>query len=291
MPNPYRSAAAFKAALEAYLRKKAAVRQIPFATMQLKFVIERMIARLFHRSDPGWLLKGGLALDMRYRPYARTTKDIDLSILERGPNQNAPTLDELHESLMESANADLEDFLIYRVAPAKKDLANAPGGGGRFSCEAMILGKTYAKFHIDLGIGDPISEDPELLLGDDLVDFANFSPVMVLAISKAQQFAEKLHAYSFPWGDRKNTRTKDLVDMVLLLERGGLNSASVQKAISLTFGTRKTHPVPETLHPPPVEWKTEFVPMAKEADLKTTDYLAAFSILDQFWSNRKQIPK
>ena len=80
MAKQFGSAAAFKASLEAHLRKRAAERGVPYATLQLKFVIERLLARLFRDEKPAWLLKGGFALDLRFRPRARTTKDIDLTV-------------------------------------------------------------------------------------------------------------------------------------------------------------------------------------------------------------------
>ena len=66
MAKQFGSAAAFNASLEAHLRKRAAERGVPYATLQLKFVIERLLARLFRAADPGWLLKGGFALELRY---------------------------------------------------------------------------------------------------------------------------------------------------------------------------------------------------------------------------------
>lgn len=106
----------------------------------------------------------------------------------------------------------------------------------------------------------------------------------MLAIPKPQQFAEKAHAYTYPWGDRVNTRTKDLVDLVLLLERGTLDAAAVRAALQATFDTRGTHPLPKTLAPPPASWEADFKAMAEEAGLSTPAYLAAFSVLERFWS-------
>src|SRR5919204_2322927 len=80
MPRKFGSAAAFKTSLEAHLRKRTEERKVPLSTLQLKFVIERLLARLFRNPDPPWLLKGGFAMDLRFRPRARTTKDVDLSI-------------------------------------------------------------------------------------------------------------------------------------------------------------------------------------------------------------------
>lgn len=79
MARQYGSAAAFKASLEAHLRKLAGERDTPLSTLQLKLVIERLLALLFHSPNPPWLLKGGFAMELRFRPRARTTKDVDLS--------------------------------------------------------------------------------------------------------------------------------------------------------------------------------------------------------------------
>ena len=45
-----------------------------------------------------------------------------------------------------------------------------------------------------------------------------------LAVSPEEQFAEKLHAYTLPRVGRENTRVKDLVDLVLLIERTKLDT-------------------------------------------------------------------
>ncbi len=78
MARAFGSAAAFKTSLEAHLRKHAEERKVPLSTLQLKLVIERLLARLFRDADPPWLLKGGFAMYLRFRPRARTTKDVDL---------------------------------------------------------------------------------------------------------------------------------------------------------------------------------------------------------------------
>ena len=125
--------------------------------------------------------------------------------------------------------------------------------------------------------------EPERLTDDDLLDFVGIAPATVLAIPKSQQFAEKVHAYTFSWGNRLNTRTKDLVDLVLLIERGGLAANDVRAAIEATFRTRATHAIPSVLAPPPNEWAIDFAVMAVEANLSTADSVAAFAILERYW--------
>jgi hypothetical protein len=282
MAKKFGSAAAFKTSLEARLRKRAEETNVPLQTLQLKFVMERLLARLFRDPKSPWLLKGGYAMDLRFRPQARTTKDVDLTVLitfGEGVEANA-----IRESLQDAADVDLEDFLTFRIGEPKTELTNAPGGGARYSCEAVLLGKTYQKFHLDVGCGDAVVGKPEKLTGEDFLDFAGLEPATVLAIPKPQQFAEKIHAYSFPWTGRLNTRTKDLVDLVTLIERDALDPEETRAALRATFATRNTHPLPRELSPPPDSWASDFPGMATEAGLSTTDCHAAFVILRDFWT-------
>jgi hypothetical protein len=282
MARKFGSAAAFKTALEARLRKRSQEQGVPFSTLQLKFVIERLLARLFREEKPPWLLKGGFAMDLRFRPQARTTKDVDLSVMLVA-GAGGPTWSELRERLQAAVDVDLGDTLTFRIGEPRSELTNAPKGGARYPCEAVLLGKTYAKFHIDVGVGDALVGDPEELTGDDVLSFAGIEPARVLAIPKPLQFAEKAHAYSFPWSGRLNTRTKDLVDLVLLIERGPPDREQTRTALRATFETRGTHPLPATLPPPPPSWAKDFPAMASEAAISTTDCLAAFTIVNAFW--------
>jgi len=284
MARKFGSAAAFKKSLEAHLRKRAEERKIPLHTLQLKFVMERLLARLFRDLDPPWLLKGGFAMDLRFRPQARTTKDVDLAASLATAEPDAKLTATIRDRLQQAVDHDLGDYITFRIGEPKKELTNAPKGGARYPCEAVLVGKVYARLHIDVGCGDALVGEPDRLVGDDLLSFAGIGPATVLAIPKPQQFAEKVHAYTFPWGERVNTRTKDLVDLVLLIERGLPDPDDIRKALDAAFTTRATHPLPMALRPPPNEWASEFVGMAGEAGLSTTDYLEAFAILERFWT-------
>src|SRR3954471_257180 len=104
MARKFGAAAASKTSLEAHLRKRAEERKVPFSTLQLKFVIERLLARLFHSPDPPWLLKGGFAMDLRFRPRARTTKDVDLAMALVPVEANTALAVAVRERLQEAAD-------------------------------------------------------------------------------------------------------------------------------------------------------------------------------------------
>lgn len=165
MAKKFESATAFKAALEARLRKRAEETQLPLSTLQLKFVIERLLARLFRNPDPAWLLKGGFAMDLRFRPRARTTTDVDLAMVLVPAGNDREFSASVRDQLQEAADQALGDYLRYRIGEPKQELTNAPGGGARYPCEAVLVGKVYARFHIDVGRGDPLAGAPERLVG------------------------------------------------------------------------------------------------------------------------------
>ena len=286
-PKRFTNASAFKASLEDRLKRTAAERGIPLNTLRLKFVMERLLARLFAIADPPWLLKGGYAMELRYRPRARTTRDLDLSIENPTAAATAPArLAVVREELQTAAEIDLGDYLRFTIAVAQTELQGAPLGGARFPCEATLAGKLYGRFHLDVGLGDASTGAPERLTGDTLLEFAGIPPAVVLAVPKSQQFAEKIHAYTFPWKDRTNTRTKDLVDIALFIQTAALpEPAELRAALAATFGRRRTHPLPDQLPQPPATWDADYMAMAGEAQLSAATLAAGFAMISEFWNS------
>jgi predicted nucleotidyltransferase component of viral defense system len=86
-------------------------------------------------------------------------------------------------------------------------------------------------------------------------------------ISIEQQFAEKLHTYTLLREQRVNTRPKDLIDMVLLLDMRTPKPDDMLHALQKVFKKRGTHPLPRNLTPPPVQWNEQFIEMAVECGL------------------------
>ena len=100
-------------------------------------------------------------------------------------------------------------------------------------------------------------------------------------IPREQQFAEKLHAYTLPRPGAVNSRVRDLVDMVLLVQSGTLRSEVVSNAVQITFQHRKTHDLPKALAQPPADWKLPFSALAKECGL-IEDVNSGFTALRNF---------
>jgi len=279
----------FRQSLLSRLRLVSIERGIPSQTIQLRLAIERLLARLFAVSDPPWLLKGGYAMDLRFRPNARTTRDLDLTVPPTVDGSGVTDIDVVHELLQSAAAIDLGDHFEYRIGIYRRPLPGAPDGGARLPVEVSIAGQVFSRFHLDVGIGDAADDGAETLVGDDLLSFAGVPPATALVITCPQQFAEKVHAYTFPWTGRENTRVKDLADLVLLIERANMRADDVARCVRRTFDARRTHPVPQTLAAPPARWREEYARMAAAARLEGAHIGSAFAALVEFWKRVQEI--
>lgn len=267
----YKTAGAFRTALETRLQTRAQEERTDLQRLRRQVAFDRFLARLFPQESKGtypWVLKGGYAMELRIRS-ARTTKDIDLTLHDgiRLAKDAEERGRQVRAMLQDFAAIQLNDYFEFLVGEAREDLDGAPEGGSRFPVDARMDGREFARFHVDVGIGDEVLEPLDVVEGRDWLGFGGIAPPSFPVISREQQFAEKVHAYSLPRGDRVNTRTKDLIDMLLLIRQGKLDNPRLVAAIKATFAKRATHPMLWKLEPPPAEWEPVFQALARECDL------------------------
>jgi|ERR1700678_441680 predicted nucleotidyltransferase component of viral defense system len=281
----YKTAGAFRAALEARLQARAHTEGVDLQRLRRQVAFDRFLARMFSKGPKAaypWVLKGGYAMELRMHA-ARTTKDIDLTLHDgsRFSKDQKQRQEQVRGMLQEAAATRMDDYFEFLVGEATEDLQGAPEGGSRYPVQARMDGRDFARFHVDVGVGDEVLKPLEILTGQDWLGFGGIAPPSFPAISAEQQFAEKLHAYSLPRGERANTRTKDLIDMVLLIRGQKLDKKKVVAAIRATFSKRATHDVPIELDPPPLVWEPVFDALAKECGL-AMKLAEGFAVVQEF---------
>jgi hypothetical protein len=290
MIGSYATPQAFREALETRLRNAAQQRGSDVQRLRRRVAFERLLARLFAQDDPPWLLKGGYALELRLKDRARSTLDLDISVpdpqLLRSRSvagEPASPMHLVYEGLQQAAERELGDGFQFLIQPPKAEQTGVPGGGLRCSVEARLAGRAFARFHLDVGLGDVVLGRPDWVEGNSLLNFAGIPAAQIALYPLEQQFAEKIHAYTFPWQDRDNTRVKDLVDLVLLVDLGLLNPKGVKQALKATFEARNTHPLPTRLPMPPTDWTEPYAALAQELRLPVVALSEAFTYLDTHW--------
>lgn len=262
MARQYGTPLAFKQALEQRLRNLVGGDGRELARVRQLVVFDRFLARLAVEFKDDVVVKGGLVLELRLA-RARTTKDIDLRLV----GSSAETLTRLQRA----GRLDLGDWLRFEVAEDKERPTIEADGmhydGLRFRIEAQLGGKIFGKpFGLDVAFAEPLSGEPELLVGPDYLSFVAIPPTSVRVYPLETHIAEKLHAYTVP-RQRPNSRVKDLPDMALLGMVRTLNAEIVRAAIERTFEYRATHDVPKDVPLPPADWASAYELMAKDDEL------------------------
>ena len=266
IPTTYTSAGAFRRALEERLKRMSRADQIDINRLRRQVSFDRLLARLFREDPAPWVLKGGYALELRFKA-ARSTVDIDLTVQHLvEATEGGEAIRVLREMLQTMADISLDDWFEYTIGPPVMDMTAAPYGGARFSVEARMDGRTFARFHLDAGIGDVVMHPLEMIECRDWLGFAGIERSRVRMIAREQQFAEKIHAYTLP-RNSPNSRVKDLVDLALLIGEDELDRQRILNALHLTFERRGTHPLPTNLIAPPPEWQIPFRALAEECGL------------------------
>jgi hypothetical protein len=257
--------------------------QVDVNRLRRQVSFDRLLARLFRDDAAPWVLKGGYALELRFKS-ARSTIDIDLTVQRvTGAADDRDAVQAIREMLQARADASLDDWFEFSIGAPTMDLLAAPYGGARYSIEARMDGRIFARFHLDAGVGDVILQPLETVECHDWLSFAGIESPRVCLISREQQFAEKIHAYTLPRSSQ-NSRVKDLADLTLLIGDGQLDRQRVINALRLTFARRNTHALPASLSAPPEDWQTPFRVLAEECGIDS-NIAAVFDIVRRFYED------
>jgi hypothetical protein len=74
----------------------------------------------------------------------------------------SPT-DQLHQVLVHAARLDLDDWFEFTVAATTAQLPGIAEGGQRFALTALLDGRLFEAFHLDVGTDDPVIEPANYL--------------------------------------------------------------------------------------------------------------------------------
>jgi len=275
----YESAGAFRMALEARLNQRAAGAAEDVLRLRRAVAFERLLVRLACADEPRWVLKGGTALEVRYDRLARATRDVDLAFSGAEPAIDAA--DDLIDALASDPHGDLFTFEVTdrRVL----SVVGLRGAVVRLAVTARLDGRVFERFVVDLvsSEGRPVPTDT-IPIGHELA-FADLPTVDLMVLDLRVHFAEKLDAFTQVFEDRENTRVKDLVDLVLLIERGLGADAELVEAVTRSFAEKERTLHSSPLAAPPPTWAEDYAAMAAAVRLSARDIDSGFELLQSFW--------
>jgi predicted nucleotidyltransferase component of viral defense system len=246
----------------------------PVRRVHLTIAIDRFLARLLATTSWGaWVLKGGYSNQLRHPGEARFTEDVDLRI--------DADIDVATGMIATAIAHSLDDSFAYELPAPPRDLLGPPGGGLRFVVVARVAGTELVRFKVDVSARDVITGELERHSSDPIVGRLGFEPAWFPVYPVAQQFAEKLHAYTLP-RDVESTRVKDLADMVWLTSRHAFESDALIEAAQATFARRASHSWPPEPAEPPAAWTRQYAVLRKEMALEPATARDAHDVLMSF---------
>jgi hypothetical protein len=274
----YKSAGAFRAALETRLRRQSLESNVPLDSLRKTVAFDRLIARLVEEESERWVIKGGLALQIRLGTVARTTRDVDATTVRKLTRAQAIN------RLQKAAALDLGDYFEFEIGEPTVAATGAPEGGLRFPVRCLLDGGLFEGFQLDLGQGDPLTDKPETLTTPALLEFAGIPPARVPCYPLTTQIAEKVHAYTRPYAAGETSRVRDLTDLLLIGSIGTLKRRRLTHALVATFEARATHELPKRLPKPPSAWSGPYKKLAGELKLSWSTLEDAWDATSRFIS-------
>jgi Nucleotidyl transferase AbiEii toxin, Type IV TA system len=208
-------------------------------------------------SHARFLIKGGMACELRFQDRARTTRDLDT--LFHG------SLDELIADL-DTAFATAYSGFSFSCAPPE---AVRETGAHRFDVKLSYESRSWATLRVEVSPPEGQAHESESVPALSVSEFGLTGPTAVACLSLRFQVAQKIHACTERYPDRENERVHDLLDLQLmeeLIEDYG----RVKSACTEIFDLRGTHPWPPELTVEPT-WPGTYRELAAELDFPTND--------------------
>jgi hypothetical protein len=277
----YETAQALRMALEQRLLSRSKETKVSLDRLRRRVLFERIVSRL-DAAEPGrWVLKGGMALEVRLLDDARLTKDIDLGL--RGDVTDA---EELRGQLVEALaiGVDGDEFRLI-VGPVKQ-LMEDDGGRltWRVKVAAELAGRPFGAVQVDVSPRSHELDATDLVPLPNSLDFAGVVAPLVEIVDVNRHAAEKFHGMLRDYGDRDNTRVRDLVDLVILTEHELLEPAALAAAVRLVWSERDGVSPPATLPSLPPSWLGRYERLVAEQTVEARSFPAAVSTVVAMWT-------
>lgn len=276
----YDTPEALRQALEHRLNSQSRESGVSIDRLRRRVIFERVVARLAHAEPDSWVLKGGMALELRLHDRARVTKDIDLGL--RGSIGGGA---ELQERLVEALSIDpFDDHFALSAGPVTE---MRPDGGGhltwRSSVAASLAGRRFGGLKLDVSPRAHELDRTDVLPLSNSLAFAEIAAPSVEVVDVNRHAAEKLHAMARDFGDRENSRVRDLLDIVLLVESDLLDRERASAAVQQVWLERDDALPPAALPEFPASWHQRYEDLAADYVVAAETFPAAADLASALW--------
>ena len=229
-------------------------------------IMAGVLDRATNADSPLFIVKGGVALELRLRDRARATKDIDIVLRDTTAN--------LADSLEQALTGEPYQGFSFRRKGQPLLLDN---GAVNMEFGVTYKGQPWTSVSVDIARAEAGEVDVEWVDAIALTDdFGVTGPPQLPCLPLRFHVAQKLHGMTLPpRPGKQNERFRDLVDLLLMDAMITHDYAVLREACELVFCDRNTHSWPPDLSTVPAHWAQPFARLAEELELAETDLEAA----------------
>lgn len=243
---------------KARARSRNSGRTVP--ELRAEFLLQCFLSRLFAEPASPWILKGGTGLLMRV-PQARHSQDLDLARLDNIEIEVAIA------ELRRVGGPSVRDPLVFDV----KNVARMRGAteGYRMNVTVRHGVAEIGKFPIDLALGVELYGQVVAEPVEPILTMRGVEPPPPMRIYPVpDQIADKLAAMYEVHSGAASTRYRDLVDLVIIVQRLSFGAVETRAAIEAEFERRGLQFLEVPLTVPSALWPDGFGRIARDSGLK-----------------------
>jgi hypothetical protein len=225
-------------------------------------ILAGKLERAADADAPNFLVKGGVALELRLRDRARATKDIDVVLLD-------PQAD-LADAIEQALSGEAYQGFSFRRKGQPLLLDN---GAVNLGIALAYRGQPWTSISVDIARAEAGESEVEWVEAIVLTDtFGVTGPAALPCLPLRFHVAQKLHGTTLPpRPGKQNERFRDLVDLLLLEAMFAHDYIALREACEMVFRNRNTHPWPPNLDAVPLHWAEPFAQLASELELNEKD--------------------
>jgi hypothetical protein len=225
-------------------------------------ILAGVLERAAGLDGPRFIVKGGVALELRLRDRPRATKDIDIVLRD--------TMADLADTLEEALTGDAYQGFSFRRKGQPLLLDN---GAVNMEFAVTYRGQPWTSISVDIARAEAGESEVEWVEAIALTDaFGVTGPALLPCLPLRFHVAQKLHGLTLPpRPGKQNERFRDLVDLLLMEALVTHDYVALREACELVFRSRRTHSWPPDLTTMPSHWTEPFAHLAVELDLADTD--------------------
>jgi hypothetical protein len=276
----YGTPQALRTALEARIRNESAATGLSSDRLRRRVVFQRIATRL-QRAEPGrWVIKGGMAMEVRLHDAARLTKDLDLGLRETEVDPS-----NLRDRLIEAlARDDDGDGFVCAVGVPSRMMEDTAGYlTWRVAVDVDLAGRRFASIKLDVSPRSHELDVTDTIELPNALEFAGFASVDVEIVDIHRHAAEKLHGMLKAFGERENSRVRDLADLMLMLNADLLSANRLAEVVTAVWTERDGSHPPAVLPTLPPSWPARYERLAAENKIEPAAFVAAADRAAALW--------